>query len=185
MGIATAKNGKEFSSDDWQTYQKFWDWLNKKYNYKVDLAASHGNAKCGMYFTKDTNALLRCDWTKHGNAWCNPPYSNIGPWLEKGNDELNWWGIGSWLVTFLIKADATAQNYWVDNIMDQWGESPIHKIQFIYPRLPHVDPWGGVHKSNRFGSVLVHMTNAPLTYFKDLQVEWLDWRECEQTNQPG
>ena len=184
MGVATAKNGKEFNSDDWQTYEKFWRWLNKKYDYKVDLAASPANHKCGIYFTENHSALEN-EWHIWGNAWCNPPYSKIGPWLERGNDELNRQDVGSdWLVTFLIKADATAQNYWAKEILDLNGVRPIHKVQFIRPRLPHVDPWGGVHKANRFGSVLVHMTWAWEKYFTNMHVEWLDWRNCEQTDRP-
>ncbi len=186
MGIAIAKNGKEFNSDHWQTYQRFWYWLNEKYDYRVDLASSQGNAKCATYYTEEDNALDEdVNWTALGNGWCNPPYSRIGPWLEKGNEELNRDGVPhDWLVTFLIKGDATGQNYWVENLLDLNGIRPVHKIQFVYPRLPHVDPWGGVHKSNRFASALVHMTRTPYGFFQDQNVEWLDWRDCEQTDRP-
>ena len=43
--MPVAKNGMKFDSDDWQTYEKFWKWLSKKYEYRVDLASSNGNRK--------------------------------------------------------------------------------------------------------------------------------------------
>ncbi|MBD2816858.1 phage N-6-adenine-methyltransferase, partial [Xenorhabdus sp. Flor] len=24
-----------------------------------------------------------CDWESDGSVWCNPPYSDIGPWIKK------------------------------------------------------------------------------------------------------
>ena len=72
-----------FSSktDDWATPQQFFNNINKKYNFDVDVCATPVNAKCSRYFTKKQDGLKQ-KWD--GKCWCNPPYGRaIGLWLEK------------------------------------------------------------------------------------------------------
>lgn len=38
--------------------------------------------KAAKYYTKEQNGLAQ-DWWIHGFAWCNPPYSDPRPWVEK------------------------------------------------------------------------------------------------------
>lgn len=77
-----------FSSkkDDWETPQKLFDMLDKKYGFDLDPAATTENAKCDKYFTKEENGLLQ-DWEGHC-VFCNPPYGRqIYEWVEKGYAE--------------------------------------------------------------------------------------------------
>ena len=53
---------------------------DKDFKFDIDLAADSENTKCEKYFTKDDNAMFQ-DWGKYN--WCNPPYSNIEPFIEK------------------------------------------------------------------------------------------------------
>ncbi len=72
-----------FSSktDQWETPQDFFDRLNDEFHFNVDVCAAPGNAKCGTYFTKESDGLLQ-SW--RGTCWCNPPYGReIGKWVQK------------------------------------------------------------------------------------------------------
>lgn len=69
------------NSDDWETPQDFFDKLNNKYNFNLDVCATSGNAKCDRYFTKEQDGL-RQKW--EGVCWMNPPYGRqIGLWMKK------------------------------------------------------------------------------------------------------
>ena len=74
-----------FDKDTWSTPQYLFNWLNNFYNFDIDLCASEENNKCDNYFNKDDNAL-KMDWCMVGHrntGFCNPPYSNIKPWIKK------------------------------------------------------------------------------------------------------
>lgn len=74
------------NSDDWATPQPFVDalarWLGWKFT--LDPCASKGNAKAPLYFTEETDGLSQ---TWHGQVFMNPPYSEIGTWMEKAAAE--------------------------------------------------------------------------------------------------
>ena len=53
--------------------------------FKCDVAASHENSLCDLYFTEEDNALTK-EWAD--NNWMNPPYKRISPWIEKTVEEL-------------------------------------------------------------------------------------------------
>lgn len=75
-----------FSSkkDDWETPQKLFDKLDKRFHFDIDLAASDKNRKCEKYYTKKDDALSK-EWS--GTCWCNPPYGrNIKHWVKKASD---------------------------------------------------------------------------------------------------
>ncbi|MDX7989191.1 phage N-6-adenine-methyltransferase [Xenorhabdus sp. 12] len=72
---------KEFR-DLWQTPLPLFKALNLEFNFSLDAAASASNTLCANYLTERDNAL-ECDWVSYGSIWCNPPYSDIGPWVNK------------------------------------------------------------------------------------------------------
>jgi len=94
-----------FSSEtgEWETPQDFFDQVSKRFNgFDIDAAASHDNAKCATYFTKDgffTSGIyapirvsvrdaLQSDWGTGNNIWLNSPYGRgIGAWVEKASIE--------------------------------------------------------------------------------------------------
>jgi site-specific DNA-methyltransferase (adenine-specific) len=82
-----------FSSktNEWGTPQDLFNWLNKDRKFIWDLAASHQNTKCKLYYSIDLDALSR-DWSKDigigGHAFLNPPYGReIGKFLKKAFEE--------------------------------------------------------------------------------------------------
>ncbi len=90
----TARGGADDAVDDRGTtpadFGKFDSWLGP---FTLDVAASDRNAKCSRYFTF-TQDGLRQSWAGE-RVWCNPPYSRIGPWIDKA-----WRGPGDrWCVT--------------------------------------------------------------------------------------
>ena len=58
--------------ETWATPQAFFDRLNERFHFTLDVAADASNAKCPRYFTEQDNALIQ-DWGKEV-CFCNPPY---------------------------------------------------------------------------------------------------------------
>lgn len=67
------------ANDNWCTPDHIFKPLDEIFNFDCDLAASHENAKCRWYFTKEDSAVSARDggglkqWGQMN--WCNPPYS--------------------------------------------------------------------------------------------------------------
>src|ERR1035437_543035 len=59
---------------------EFWT-LNKRFGFTLDAAASPHNAKLDRYVTEEMNGLTY-SWANE-RVYCNPPYSDIRPWVEK------------------------------------------------------------------------------------------------------
>lgn len=72
------------NSDEYVTPDDLYGELDREFHFDVDVAATHENAKCRLYYTKEENGLL-CNWA--GSVWCNPPYSQNYKWCEKAFNE--------------------------------------------------------------------------------------------------
>lgn len=73
-----------FSSktDMWSTPQDFFDKLNDEFHFTLDPCATHENAKCKKYYTKEQNGLIQ-HWGGE-TVFCNPPYGKeITEWVNK------------------------------------------------------------------------------------------------------
>lgn len=69
------------ATDSWSTPQSFFDDLNKRFHFDLDVCASHQNAKCPRYFTVEDDGLNQ-SWT--GTCFMNPPYGRgISRWMQK------------------------------------------------------------------------------------------------------
>lgn len=93
-------------------------------NFRLDAAASHGNAVCANYYTEAENGLER-PWLRYsGWNWCNPPFANIYDWVAKANAES---AVGAHSVV-LIPASVGS---------DWWREcvEPFAYIVFLHGRL--------------------------------------------------
>lgn len=70
------------TTDMWATPQKFFDELNKEFNFTLDPCAIPENAKCEKYYTPEDDGLTK-DWNNE-TVFCNPPYGReIGKWVQK------------------------------------------------------------------------------------------------------
>jgi phage N-6-adenine-methyltransferase len=72
--------------DCWATPLWVFDALDIEFGFWLDAAASHHNALCAHHLTEQDDALNSA-WNSHGAIWCNPPYSNIRPWVEKAAEQ--------------------------------------------------------------------------------------------------
>lgn len=74
---------KDTYATPWSVFQYF----NREFNFDLDVCAEEHTAKVEDYYTVEDDALVQ-DWHKVAkNAWCNPPYSNITPWVEKAIEQ--------------------------------------------------------------------------------------------------
>lgn len=80
MNTEHKSNTKKETKDLWQTPRQIFDKLDSEFGFTGDVAASSKNALAGNFYTEEQNALLQ-KWFDVN--WCNPPYSNIMPWVEK------------------------------------------------------------------------------------------------------
>lgn len=71
------------SSDERATPQDFFNVCDDEFCFSVDAAANKRNAKVDRFWDKKTNGLDQ-SW-KGERVWCNPPYSDIGPWVKKAS----------------------------------------------------------------------------------------------------
>lgn len=79
--------------DLWQTPKALFDYYDKRFGFTVDMAASKENKLCEWFFSEDNDALNKENISDTVNYlygeevkpsfWCNPPYSDIMPWVNQ------------------------------------------------------------------------------------------------------
>ena len=117
------------NTDQWATPQDFFDKLNEKYHFTLDVCASDWNHKCDKYFTLEQDGLAQ-DWGTEV-CWMNPPYGReIAHWMRKALEESKY---GATVVCLVPARTDTA--WWHDYAM--FGE-----IEFIRGRLKFVSQDG-------------------------------------------
>ena len=67
--------------DCWATPPRLFDALHRDYFFTIDCCALAWNAKLPRYWTPEQDGL-RQRWAGE-TIWCNPPYSNIEPWVAQ------------------------------------------------------------------------------------------------------
>ena len=126
-------------SNDWATPHQTFNELDNEFNFTLDPCASHQNAKCEKYFTKEDDGLSQ-DWSNE-IVFMNPTYGReIGKWVEKAYRE----SLKGAVVVCLIPA-RTDTKYWHNFIF------PYAEIRFIKGRLK----FGGSKNSAPFPSAIV------------------------------
>jgi phage N-6-adenine-methyltransferase len=98
------------ANDTWATPQPIYDALDLEFGFCADMAASKENHKHDIYWAEqDKPNSLSSSWgsllfpMSFANpwVWCNPPYSDIGPWVDKAI-EAQRQGVGT---VMLVMAD--------------------------------------------------------------------------------
>lgn len=100
--------------DTYRTPPELFAAMKDEFCFSIDVAASSENALCDIYIEEDMDAL-RHDWLPDPDndigvgswAWCNPPYSDIGPWVRKAAEQSRL-GIGC---VMLVMADTSVGWY--------------------------------------------------------------------------
>jgi phage N-6-adenine-methyltransferase len=125
-------------SDEWSTPKDLFEKLNRKFGFLMDVAASHENALCDFYYTKDENTLIK-NWESRN--FCNPPYSNILAFVEKAHQE----ALDGKLTVMLIPARTDTR--WFHNfIKGNWH------VEYLKGRLK----FGDSKNSAPFPSMIVY-----------------------------
>lgn len=147
----TARRGALHSVDDRATEPGFFGALDQRFDFTIDVAASSDNTKLPRFFDEDMNGLLQ-PWDGE-RVWCNPPYSNIEPWVEKA-----WQESGTPLLVMLLPANRTEQAWWQD-LIEPFRDRPGSPLttEFIRGRLRFIAPGAsriGPNERPPFGVVL-------------------------------
>jgi len=111
-------------SCEWETPQAFFDTVNGLYHFDLDVCASHSNAKCKRYFTKEEDGLLQ---TWNGVCWMNPPYGReISRWVQKAYES----ALNPGTVVVCLLPARTDTRWWHDYVMTY-----AQNVEFIKGRL--------------------------------------------------
>lgn len=129
---------------NWCTPQDFFDKLNSEFRFMLDAAATDKSAKCGKYFTPETDGLKQ-SWNCGGAVFCNPPYGRqIGAWVEKAYKESK----SGTTIVLLIPA-RTDTKYFHEYI---YGKA---EIRFLRGMLKFTDENGEAKHPAPFPSIVV------------------------------
>jgi hypothetical protein len=118
------------SVDDRATTWEVFNPLHERFKFTIDVAASADNAKLPRYFTAEVNGLEQ-SWAGE-RVWCNPPYSDIRPWVEKAWREYE--PGQAELIVMLVPANRTEQPWWQEEI-EPWRDSPVSSASRHDPKL--------------------------------------------------
>ena len=81
--------------------------------WDLDVAACDESHLAMYFFTKAQNGLMR-PWNGR-RVWCNPPFSDIGPWVEKAWAEMGR-AKGPDVIAMLLPASRTEQRWWQEHV---------------------------------------------------------------------
>lgn len=126
------------SVDDRGTTWEVFCPLHDRFGFTLDVAASPANAKLERYLAVDDDGLAT-SWAGE-RVWCNPPYSQIGPWVAKAAMETGFGGECE-LAVLLLPANRTEQGWWqqhVEPIRDRPGSSL--RVEFLSGRMRFIVP---------------------------------------------
>jgi phage N-6-adenine-methyltransferase len=136
------------SNDEWRTPKTFFKNLDKHVGgFDVDLCADTDNHLVDKYYTLD-DSCLKHDWK--GKCFCNPPYSDIIPFLKHAIGEV--YGIDNCELWFLIPGNF--EQYYHDLILS--FDFLVEAIYFIKGRISFLDDNNKTVGSPRFSNILVH-----------------------------
>lgn len=100
--------------DAYRTPPEIFAYMDAEFDFQLDVAASRHNALCEKYIDESLNALSQSmEWLGDESClgsyvWCNPPYSDIGPWVKKAAEQSKQNGVG---VVMLVMMDQSVGWY--------------------------------------------------------------------------
>jgi phage N-6-adenine-methyltransferase len=124
-----AKRGSNTQTDDRALPPEVFSKLHDRFRFTLDVAAAAHNAKLDRYCTREVNGLTQ-SWAGE-RVYCNPPFSNIEPWLVKA-----WGEPRAEIIVMLLPANRTEQGWWqryIEPHRDKPG-SPL-RCEFIPGRI--------------------------------------------------
>jgi phage N-6-adenine-methyltransferase len=104
-----------------------------RFGFTVDVAANHHNAKLPRYYTKGDSGLEK-SWSGE-RVYCNPPFSDIEPWVEKA-----WRETDAELIVMLLPANRTEQTWWHRLVEPNRDLAAGFRVEFLPGRLKFLSP---------------------------------------------
>ena len=149
-------------NDERETPLDVFDALHWRFNFTVDVACTGANAKMARAYSGPCGGPscslcgLHCSWEGE-RVWCNPPYSDIGPWVTKAMGQR----FGT--VTMLLPLVSAAK--WAWPIWENFDRILVvkHRIQFVN---------GGANPKD---SMVVHWDNTR-THTRERVIEPWTWK---------
>lgn len=118
--------------DDRATDPQLFAQFHDRFDFTVDAAAAEHNARLPRYWTRANDGLVQ-SWAGE-RVWCNPPYSDIRPWVEKA------WRLEADLVVMILPANRTEQGWWQDLVEPyRDGRGPL-SVEFLPGRIRFIRP---------------------------------------------
>lgn len=99
LGSTTQINKRDL----WRTPDDIFNALDLEFGFYLDVAADWNNTLCSNFLCEQQNAL-ECDWLSYGAIWCNPPYSDITPWVRKAAEQCQ---LQLQVIVMLVPADVS------------------------------------------------------------------------------
>lgn len=145
-------NGARDAVDDRWTPLHLWIPWHERWQFTLDVAASHDNYLCGRYFTLEDDGLAQ-SW-RGERVWCNPPYSDLPAWVAKASSEAD----GCPVIVMLLPANRTEQRWWQEHIEPYRDSGGTLTTEFLPRRInfgsrDNLGAWSA--SSAPFGCVLV------------------------------
>jgi phage N-6-adenine-methyltransferase len=144
--------------DDRATPPDLFGMFDARFRFTIDVCASEHNTKLPRFFDKKVDGLA-ASWA-HERVWCNPPYSDIKPWVKKA-----WAETLAHLTVLLLPANRTEQGWW-QNLVEPHRDRPgsILTTEFLRGRTRFIAPGAsGIGPNERppFGCVLLIWNRTP------------------------
>lgn len=136
------KRGALPSVDDRAIPQAEFDKINERFHFTVDACATPENARLERYWTVHDNSLAWDFSWERERVWCNPPHSNLGPWVDKA------WGAwqGTYhtdvarLIVMLVPANRTEQKWWQEFVEPNRDRRQHLSVEFLPGRMRFIAP---------------------------------------------
>lgn len=115
------------------------------HSFAMDLAASNENSVSHQCYTEAEDAIIQ-DWVFNGWNWCNPPFSDIEPWVAKAAKESL-----KGAQTIMLVPASVGSNWWKEYVETYSYQSFLSpRVTFVghihpYPKdlaLLFYTPWG-------------------------------------------
>jgi phage N-6-adenine-methyltransferase len=148
-----AVRGASDTVDERITPHKIFREFHHRFSFTLDVAANERNRKTDAYFSIEDNGLEQ-PWAPH-SVWCNPPYSNIGPWVEKAHREF---AAGCRAIVLLLPANRMEQPWWQRYVEPHRDRGGPMRTEFLAGRFNFGVPGnedGKFKTSAPFGCVAV------------------------------
>jgi phage N-6-adenine-methyltransferase len=119
--------GVDVEADQRATPVELFAALNRRFGFTVDAAALPYNAKLPRFWTPEVDGLAQ-NWAGE-RVWCNPPFSDIEPWLVKGRHG------GAELAVLLIPANRTELAWWQEHVEPERDRGGRLRVEFLSGRI--------------------------------------------------